>query len=243
MSYNISGFTSRNSHYMLQEWLSETVSPPSHTSCCGSDLADRPPDCNLQSLQKHQTDVRADLAESEPERCCCTHLPPTNSLPNALLELSCLTHWPPKVFSLSCMNRQHFFASPRLRYVVAVDRLPARCAVPSVLRSNPPPARGSCTPSSTSWAVLSPASCCPAPSPSSSGKMWVPWHVRRLVKSTRTEQKTYVIILHKGHDTNNYLRTQLEYAWSRKCSRGLKVQLCSSSWDAKTERHTYMDAW
>ncbi len=60
-----------------------------------------------------------------------------------------------------------------LRYAVAVDRHPARSAVPSVLRSNPPPARGSCTPSSTSWAAPSPASCCPAPSPSSSGKMWV----------------------------------------------------------------------
>lgn len=32
------------------------------TSCCGPDDADRPPDCNLQSLLKHQTDVRAGFA-------------------------------------------------------------------------------------------------------------------------------------------------------------------------------------
>lgn len=48
------------------------------------------------------------------------------------------------------------------------------------------------------------------------------WH------GNRTEQKTYVIILHKCHDTKNCRRTQMECAWSRKCSCGLKVQLCSS---------------
>lgn len=69
-----------------------------------------PPDCNLQSRPRHQTDVRVrfrllrfssgsaamglrpvdrhspDLSESEPARCCWTrqiNLPPTAALPNA----------------------------------------------------------------------------------------------------------------------------------------------------------------
>lgn len=74
------------------------------------------------------------------------------------------------MFYVRMLSRLHLLL---LRYAAAVDRHPAHSAVPSVLQSNPPPARGSCTPSSTSWAALCPASCCPAPSLSSSGKMWV----------------------------------------------------------------------
>lgn len=47
------------------------------------------------------------------------------------------------VWMLSCL------ALLLLRYAAAVGRLPARSAVPSALRSNPPPARGSCTRSFT----------------------------------------------------------------------------------------------
>lgn len=53
----------------------------------------------------------------------------------------------------SCNSRQKYVrglcAVLLLRYAAAVGRLPARSAVPSALRSNPPPARGSCTRSFT----------------------------------------------------------------------------------------------
>lgn len=48
-------------------------------------------------------------------------------------------------------------SSPLLRSAVVVDQRRAHSAVPSALRSNPPPVRGWCTPCSTSWAALFPA--------------------------------------------------------------------------------------
>lgn len=82
-----------------------------------------------------------------------------------------------------------FLPSLLFRYVAVVGLLPARSAVPSVRPSSPPPALGLCTPSSTSWAVPSPASCCPAPSLSSSGKMWV------LDQTVRTPQRRLLMRL------------------------------------------------